>query len=232
MRNAVLYSAICLSLAHTHRATHHQERSHALALLRDPFGFVVLGWTTASVVCRWRMLRLESFSLFVDGATFPMQGNHGLWRSRSICLKLKNCLPILEFADLGVQITFCRQALPGRGDWLSRLCSRVFGGVDSRVAGTSWACTFASQSIPLIVCSFSPRLLSKMELLSASDSCRAICLCSLGKGAREQVFAGVDGSERSITRCTTSPRSPFSFGRPWDPRSGDHECGTTTKHRI
>ena len=83
------------------------------------------------------LLRLESFSLFVDGATFPMQGNDGLWRSRSICLKLKNCLPILEFADLGVQITFCRQALPGRGDWLSRLCSRVFGGVDSRVAGTS-----------------------------------------------------------------------------------------------
>ena len=107
-----------------------------------------------------------------------MQGNHGLWRSRSICLKLKSCLPILEFADLGVQITFCRQALPGRGDWLSRLCSRVFGGVDSRVAGTSWACTFASQSIPLSVCSFCPRLLSKMELLSASDSCRAICLCS------------------------------------------------------
>ena len=43
------------------------------------------------------LLRLESFSLFVDGATFPMQGNHGLWRSRSICLKLKRCL-----ADLGV----------------------------------------------------------------------------------------------------------------------------------
>ena len=39
---------------------------------------------------------------------------------------------------------FCWQALPGRGDWLSRLCSRVFGGVESRVAGTSGA---PSQSV-------------------------------------------------------------------------------------
>ena len=74
--------------------------------------------------------------------------------------------------------------------------------------------------------SFCPRLLSKMELLSTGDSCRAICFCSLGTGAQEQVFADIDGSERHIrgSRYTTSLRSPFSFGQPRNPRSGDHEC--------
>ena len=45
---------------------------------------------------------------------------------------------------------------------------------------------------------------------SASDSCRAICLWSLGRGAQEQVFAGVDGSERYITRYTTYTLSSLS----------------------
>ena len=146
-----------------------------------------------------------------------MQGSNGLWWSRSICWE--------AVCRSGSADNFCRQALSRRGDWLSRLCARVFGRIGWRVDRTSGTINhLRSQSTPRSIRSFCPRLLSKMELFSTSHSCRAICFCSLGTGAEEQVFAGIDGSERHISRYTTSPRSPFSFGRPWNPRSGDHEC--------
>ena len=94
---------------------------------------------------------------------------------------------------------FCRQALPaGRGDWLSILCSRLCGGVDSRVAGTSWAFNhLRSQSTPRSII---------MQLLSTASQQNVagwflqsnLSLCSLGKGDQEQLFAGVDGSDRYI----------------------------------
>ena len=135
MRSAVLYSAICLtqsqSLAAAHRSVIGLVDQHCLgwrkfssegttqlaghgnpiakyALAGCPalFGFVALGWFGKGGL-PMTLLRLESFSLFVDGgfvcaswdtclASFPMQGSHGWWWSRSICSKLKSCLPIRE----------------------------------------------------------------------------------------------------------------------------------------
>ena len=168
------------------------------------------------------LLRLESFSLFVDRVAYVSWDtclarnsyfidagkklHDGLWWSRSICPKLRSCLPIWE----------CRQALPGRGDWLSRFCSRVrFGSgsagrrylaVQTLFESQIWSGWFTSGS-------FCPRLLSRMVLLSTGDSRRAICLCSLRKGAQEQVFAGVDGSERYARRLLAGPsRWPGDLG--------------------
>ena len=160
-----------------------------------------------------------------------------VWAGTLVWL-LSQCREVMASGEAGVSAqswkavcrswsadNFCRQALSRRGDWLSRFCPWIFGGIDSRVAGASGPLNhLRSQSTPRSICSFCPRLLSKMELLSAGDSYRPICFCSLRKGAQAKIFAGIDGPERYISRDTTSPRSPFSFGWPWNPRSGDHEC--------
>ena len=47
------------------------------------------------------------------------------------------------FADLAVQISSGGR----RGNWLSRFCSRIFGGIDSRVARIFGALVTPSQSV-------------------------------------------------------------------------------------
>ena len=128
------------------------------------FGFVALGWTSKRGL-PMTLLRLESF--VDDGfacvswdtclATFPRKamacGEAGVsapsWKA--VCRSGCACAQITSASRryLGV----------GGGDWLSRLCSRVFGGVDSRVARTSWA---PSQSV-------NPTQCKLMQLLSTAS---------------------------------------------------------------
>ena len=126
---------------------HHPGRSNGNGSVCPgpaPFGFDALGWTTASVVCRWCCCdwRASCNSPMVDSF---------VWAGTLVWI-LSQCREVMACGEAGASVqsweavcrsgsadSFCRQALARRGDWLymSRLCARVFGRIGWRVDRTS-----------------------------------------------------------------------------------------------
>ena len=136
---------------------HHPGRSNGNGSVfpgPDPFGFVALEWTTASMVCRWCCCdwRASFYPPMVDSFV----------RAGTLVWILSQCREVMACGEAGASVQsweavcrsgsadiFCRQALSRRGNWLSRFCARIVGGIDWRVDRTSGATNhLRSQSTP------------------------------------------------------------------------------------